>query len=96
MGLQVRAVRYFGDTLLLKVFCFSCLTAPRFVLHDTATNRETDMTAEEMKNLHAAENAARRAGERLNVRFGDVWGHADLLELIEDLKRRVDELEKAR
>lgn len=54
------------------------------------------MIAEEMKNLHAAENAARRAGERLNVRFGDVWGHADLLELIEDLKRRVDELEKAR
>ena len=54
------------------------------------------MTAEEMKNLHEATNAASRAAQLINVRFGDVWGHADLLELIADLKRRIEALEEGK
>lgn len=51
------------------------------------------MTTDEMKDAHAAQHEAILAAHKLGVRFGNVWGHADLMHAIIRLQERVDQLE---
>lgn len=51
------------------------------------------MTTEELKKMWDADNAARRVASDLNIRWGDYWGHYDLMQLIANMQDRIEKLE---